>query len=185
MKLTVEEINSSEKAIDNKVVRNVINAVVTVPNGVQAMSQDIDGFVETSTNLASVKVSGNELTVVTSQRSSLESKKYFVSEQLNCLFSLYGANVHHSDGYPGWAPVPSSALLDIFTSEYKEMFDKDMAVKVIHAGLECGLILKKYPQLEMVSVGPTLRGVHSPVERLEIKTVDMCWKLLLAVISKI
>ena len=185
MKLSIEKVDSTEKAIDDKVARNVIKAVVTVPNGVQAMSQDIDGFVETSTNLASVKVEGDALIVVTSQRSSLESKKHFVSEQLNCLFTIYGADVHHSDGYPGWAPIPSSTLLDAFTSEYKDIFAKDMAVKVIHAGLECGLILKKYPQLEMVSVGPTLRGVHSPVERLEIKTVDMCWKLLLAVIAKI
>lgn len=185
MKLTVSAVNVSEKAICSEVANNVISAVVTVPNGVQAMSQDIAGFVETSTNLASVKVKGDALEIVTSQRSSLESKKLFLAAQLNRLFTLYGGTVLHSDGYPGWAPIPSSNLLEMFKSEYKAIFGKEIAVKVIHAGLECGLILKKYPELEMVSVGPTLRGVHSPEERLEIKTVDMVWKLLVAVIEKI
>lgn len=185
LKVASKVVSSTEKAICSTVVKNVISAVVTVPNGVQAMSQDIAGFVETSTNLASVKVKGDALEVVTSQRSSLESKKLFLAAQLNKLFSIYGGSVRHSDGYPGWAPIPVSNLLEMFKSEYKSIFDKEIAVKVIHAGLECGLILKKYPQLEMVSVGPTLRGVHSPEERLEIKTVEMVWKLLVGVIEKI
>lgn len=183
--LKAKEVKCSEKAIEDKVAQNVIAAVVTVPNGVQAMSQDITGFVETSTNLASVKVKGDALEIVTSQRSSLESKKHFLAAQLNKLFTLYGGKVTHSEGYPGWAPIADSALLDMFKKEYKAIFGKEIAVKVIHAGLECGLILKKYPELEMVSVGPTLRGVHSPDERLEIKTVDMVWKLLVSVIEKI
>lgn len=185
MVLKAEATQCNEKAIDSTVACNVICAVVTVPNGVQAMSQDIAGFVETSTNLASVKVKDGAVEVVTSQRSSLESKKLFLAAQLNCLFTLYGGTVNHSDGYPGWAPVAQSVLLDKFKSEYHSIFGKEIAVKVIHAGLECGLILEKYPNLEMVSVGPTLRGVHSPDERLEIKSVDMVWKLLVGVISSI
>lgn len=185
MKLMATEVTCNEKAICCSTARNVISAVVTVPNGVQAMSQDIAGFVETSTNLASVKVKGETIEVVTSQRSSLESKKLFLAAQLNKLFTVYGASVVHSDGYPGWAPIASSLLLERFKEEYKTIFGKEIAVKVIHAGLECGLILKKYPQLEMVSVGPTLRGVHSPEERLEIKTVEMVWRLLTAVIEKL
>lgn len=185
MKLTAQVVSCTEEAICNSTAKNVISAVVTVPNGVQAMSQDIAGFVETSTNLASVKIKGTNIEVVTSQRSSLESKKLFLAAQLNRLFTLYGASVVHSDGYPGWAPIASSALLEMFKTEYKAIFGREIAVKVIHAGLECGLILKKYPHLEMVSVGPTLRGVHSPEERLEIKTVDMVWRLLTAVIQNI
>lgn len=185
LKLKGEVIECSEMAICEAVAKNIICAAVTVPNGVQAMSQDIAGFVETSTNLASIKIKGSNIEIVTSQRSSLESKKLFLASQLNCLFSLYGGTVKHSDGYPGWAPVANSSLLDMFKEEYSSIFGKEIAVKVIHAGLECGLILKKYPQLEMVSIGPTLRGVHSPEERLEIKTVDMVWKLLISVIEKV
>lgn len=183
LKATIGE--GAELAISSAVAQNVIKAVCTVPNGVQAMSQDISGFVETSTNLASVKIKEGALEVVTSQRSSLESKKLFLAAQMRCLFSMYGGVVAQSDGYPGWAPVAESLLLDYFKEEYKALYSKDIAVKVIHAGLECGLILEKYPELEMVSVGPTLRGVHSPDERLEIKTVDMVWQLLVNVLNRI
>lgn len=185
MNLDIEAMTPAEEAISSIVAQNVIAAVCTASNGVIAMSQDIAGFVETSTNLASVKVKGDKLEVVTSQRSSIESKKMFLAANLDKLFSVYGGEVSHNEGYPGWAPIPNSSLLELFEEGYKDLFAKDIAVKVIHAGLECGLILKKYPQLEMVSVGPTLRGVHSPDERLEIKTVQMVWDLLVNVIEKI
>lgn len=185
LKLSIKEMACSGEVIEDKVAMSVIKAVVSVPNGVQAMSQQIEGFVETSTNLASIKIVGSDIEIVTSQRSSIESKKIFVASQLNKLFSSYGGVVRHSDGYPGWTPVPTSILLDKFKKEYRDIFVNEIEVKVIHAGLECGLILKKYPNLEMVSVGPTLRGVHSPDERLEIKTVSMCWKLIVGVIENI
>ncbi len=185
MKLTATVVEMCSLVIDSDLAKRVISAVVTVPNGVQAMSQDIEGFVESSTNLASIKIVNDTIEVVTSQRSSLESKKLFLAAQLNKLFSLYGADVWHSDGYPGWAPVANSTILELFKEEYKAIYNKDIAVKTIHAGLECGLINKKYPNLEMVSVGPTLRGVHSPDERLEIATVDMVWKLLVKVLERV
>ncbi len=186
MLLSATVTDKREEAINDEIANNIISAVVTVPNGVQAMSQDIAGFVESSTNLASIKRGDNNtIEVVTSQRSSLESKKLFIASQMNKLFSLYGADVWHSDGYPGWAPVANSNILELTKEEYKKMFGKEIAVKTIHAGLECGLINKKYPNLEMISMGPTLRGVHSPDERLEIKSVDMVWQLLIKVLERV
>lgn len=185
MTLEITSCEPAVKAINSEVAKSVIAAVCTAANGVIAMSQDIAGFVETSTNLASVKVKGDNIEIVTSQRSSIESKKLFLAASLDKLFVTYGGVVSHSDGYPGWSPIPHSSLLELFKDEYKSLYYKDIAVKVIHAGLECGLILKKYPQLEMVSIGPTLRGVHSPEERLEISSVGLVWDLLKNVIEKI
>ena len=101
------------------------------------------------------------------------------------VFKAAGCEVVHSDGYPGWAPNPNSALLECTKAAYNRLFGAEPKVRAIHAGLECGLFLEKYPHLEMVSFGPTLRGVHSPDERLEIATVDKFWKLLIEVVKTI
>jgi dipeptidase D len=104
---------------------------------------------------------------------------------IEAVLALAGAEVEHSDGYPGWTPDPSSALLATTVESYKRLFAAEPKVRAIHAGLECGLFLEKYPHLEMVSFGPTLRGVHSPDERLEIATVDKFWALLLDVLKSV
>ena len=163
----------------------LLAALVGLPNGVLAMSQTMKGLVETSTNLASVKFVGSEIVVTTSQRSSVERAKRDAMHSIEAVLALAGATVEHSDGYPGWTPDPSSALLATTVAAYKELFAAEPKVRAIHAGLECGLFLEKYPHLEMVSFGPTLRGVHSPDERLEISTVDKFWRLLLEVLKKI
>ncbi len=181
---TFEETDQKE-AIDSTVFVQLLKALYTLPNGVMAMSQDIPGFVETSTNLASVKTRNKTITISTSQRSSLESKKMELAHILRTVFESYGAEVSHSNSYPGWAPIPHSSLLNIFKESYLLLFKKEIKVKTVHAGLECGLFLEKYPHLEMVSVGPTIRQVHSPNERLEIKTVDMFWQLLLEVLKRL
>ena len=157
----------------------LLHALVGVANGVIEMSQAVEGLVETSTNLASVKLNGKgQIVVTTSQRSSVESAKHYAKKMVESTFLLAGAEVEHSDGYPGWAPDPNSELLRHNVESYKELFGTEPKVKAVHAGLECGLFLEKYPHLEMVSFGPTLRGVHSPEERLEIATVDKFWILL-------
>jgi dipeptidase D len=144
------------------------------------------GLVETSTNLASVKFVDDKTIVVTSsQRSSVESAKTYVAQMVESVFSLAGADVAHTDGYPGWNPNPESRLLEITVNAYKDLFATEPKVRAIHAGLECGLFLEKYPELEMVSFGPTLRGVHSPDERLEIATVPKFWDLLCEVLRRI
>ena len=175
-----------EKVLDITSQHNLLEALVGVPNGVLAMSAAIEGLVETSTNLASVKFNGEkQIVVTTSQRSSVESAKLYAKQSVASVFKLSGADVQHSDGYPGWAPNPNSELLKCSVECYKRLFGVEPKVKAVHAGLECGLFLEKYPQLEMVSFGPTLRGVHSPDERLEIATVDKFWRHLKEVVKSI
>ena len=116
---------------------------------------------------------------------SVESAKEYAKLHVESVFAAAGCEVVHSDGYPGWAPNPQSTLLECTKEAYKKLFGSEPKVRAIHAGLECGLFLEKYPHLEMVSFGPTLRGVHSPDERLEIATVDKFWKLLVEVVATI
>lgn len=178
------ECDSPSKVIDLDTQFRLLTAIVSVANGVLAMSFAMKGLVETSTNLASVKfLPKNKIQVVTSQRSSVESAKRYAARTVEGTFVLAGAKVVHSDGYPGWAPNPQSHLLDVAVAKYRELFGKEPIVRAIHAGLECGLFLEKYPHLEMISFGPTLRGVHSPDERLEIATVDKFWRHLVAVLA--
>ncbi|MEG2240416.1 MAG: aminoacyl-histidine dipeptidase [Alistipes sp.] len=185
-KITLNEMPSVDTALDAKTQAGLIYALVGVPNGVTAMSFAVPGLVETSTNLASVKFESDSRIVVTSsQRSSVESAKTYVMQMVESVFALAGADVAHSDGYPGWAPNPESKLLAVTVESYKRLFATEPKVRAIHAGLECGLFLEKYPELEMVSFGPTLRGVHSPDERLEIATVSKFWELLTDVLKRI
>ena len=165
--------------------RNLLLALIGIPSGVLAMSAAMPGLVETSTNLASVKFAEDKIVITTSQRSSSESAKEYAMLHVESVFKAAGCEVVHSDGYPGWAPNPNSALLECTKAAYNRLFGAEPKVRAIHAGLECGLFLEKYPHLEMVSFGPTLRGVHSPDERLEIATVDKFWKLLIEVVKTI
>lgn len=178
-RITLNEMPQVEEVLDARTQFALVYSIVGVPNGVIAMSFAVPGLVETSTNLASVKFAdGNRIVVTSSQRSSVESAKTYVMQMVESVFALAGADVAHSDGYPGWAPNPQSRLLEITVDAYERLFGTEPKVRAIHAGLECGLFLEKYPDLEMVSFGPTLRGVHSPDERLEIATVPKFWNLL-------
>jgi len=137
------------------------------------------GMVETSTNLASVKFNDkNEIVLTTSQRSEIDSRKYMAAEMVESVMQLAGASVVHSDGYPGWTPNPDSVVAKIAADSYKKLFGNEPVVKSIHAGLECGLFLEKYPELDMVSFGPT-------IQRINIETVDKFWKLLVDVLENI
>ncbi len=185
IKLTLEQTELPAFVIDAKTQTNLSFAVYACPHGVHAWSPAIPGFVETSTNLASVKFNGNNIIVVTSQRSSLESGKTDINNMVTAVFELAGAKVESGEGYPGWAPNPNSEILTIAEKSYERLFGKKPVVRAIHAGLECGLFLEKYPDLDMVSFGPTLRGVHSPDEKIEIKTVKMWYGHLLDVLKNI
>ena len=186
MRLALSEMPMVEDVLDVASQCNLLGALVGVQNGVIAMSAAIGGLVETSTNLASVKFASRDSVVVTtSQRSSVESAKLYAKQAVASVFLLSGADVEHSDGYPGWAPDPNSHLLKCTVECYERLFGKEPKVKAVHAGLECGLFLEKYPHLEMVSFGPTLRGVHSPDERLEIATVDKFWRHLKEIVKSI
>lgn len=176
--VTMESAPAAGKVFEENFQIDVLNALVVCPHGVVSMSQDIKDFVETSTNLASVKVEGDNIVFTTSQRSSVESKKQAIVDKVSATFWMVGADVVNTDGYPGWNPNPNSEALKLLVQAYNNVFHKDPLVLAIHAGLECGLFSEKYPDMDMVSFGPTLRGVHSPDEKLEIKTVQMCWDLI-------
>ena len=163
--------------------KRLVAALIACPHGVMGMSFDIADLVETSTNLASVKVEGGKVVIGTSQRSSVESAKDYVQQMVASVFELAGAEVVCNEGYPGWAPDTKSPLLRLAKESYKRLYGKEPKVKAIHAGLECGLFLEKYPGLDMISFGPTLRGVHSPDEKVEIKTVKMFWDYLVDIIK--
>ncbi len=172
-------------AVEREVARKLVWALLAVHNGVLAMSQDID-LVETSSNLASVRlVDSRKIVVCTSQRSSLLSARHNMSNMVKATFELAGAKVTVGEGYPGWKMNPDSAILKIAVDTYRQLFGREPEVVGIHAGLECGLFSEKYPGLDMVSLGPTLRGVHSPDERLLIPTVQMVWDHLKAILKNI
>lgn len=183
VRLTLRDAERPATVIDADTQRALLRALQGVANGVLAMSRSMPGLVETSTNLASVKFADDRHIVVTSsQRSSVESAKADAAATVGATFRLAGAEVEHGEGYPGWNPDPSSRLLQVAEAAYERLFGTQPKVRAIHAGLECGLFLEKYPKLEMISVGPTLRGVHSPDERLEIATVDKFWKFLIEIL---
>lgn len=183
--LKAKECAVPEYIIDTKTRKKLLNALYACPHGILEMSSRMEGMVETSTNLASVKFSeGDKILVTTSQRSELESRKYFASEMVRSVFELAGAQVTHSDGYPGWTPNPASKILETTVKSYKKLFGTEPAVRSIHAGLECGLFLEKYPNLDMVSFGPTIKGAHSPDERLDIHTTEKFWKHLVDVLEQ-
>ena len=164
----------------------LLNSLYACPNGVIAMSKDLQGLVETSTNLASIKFyEGNIIEVVTSQRSSVDSAKRDIADMVASVFNMANAHIQHTDGYPGWKPNTDSKILKIAEHSYEQLFNKKPVVRAIHAGLECGLFLEKYPDMDMVSFGPTLRNVHSPDEKINIATVDKFWLHLLDVLKNI
>ena len=186
VRLIMESVERPAFRIDDETAEKVIFAMHACPHGVIGMSHDIEGLVETSTNLASIKMKEeNTILVGTSQRSSIESCKIAVANQVAATFNLAGAEVRHGDGYPGWAPNPDSKILKVAQDSYKRLFGKEAKIKAIHAGLECGLFLTKYPHLDMISFGPTLRDVHSPNERIEIKTVELWWQHLTDLLKSI
>lgn len=185
LQMTLNKIEGVEWVLDPVTMQSLVGALVGLPNGVLAMSHAVEGLVETSTNLASVKFGAEGIVVTTSQRSSVESAKRYAAQTVEAVLRLSGAEVAHSDGYPGWTPDPDSHLLRVTEQCYERLFAVKPKVRAIHAGLECGLFLEKYPELDMVSFGPTLRGVHSPDERLEIATVQKFWDLLCAVVRSL
>lgn len=184
LQLLMESEAPRAKAIDKDTTKRLLQVIYAVPHGVYAMSQDIPGLVETSTNMASVKMKpGNIIRIETSQRSSTASSKRDMNTMVRTVFEMAGAEVSSGEGYPGWKPNPHSEILEIATASYKRLFGVDAKVKAIHAGLECGLFLDKYPTLDMISFGPTLQGVHSPDERMLIPTVQKFWDHLLDILK--
>jgi len=182
----LEETNLPDEVFEKSFQDGLLSTLYACPHGAISMSHDIEGLVETSTNLASVKqTQNNRLEITTSQRSSVESARTDISQMVENVFHLSGAEVKHSGSYPGWTPNTDSTILGITKSVYERLFGKKADVKAIHAGLECGLFLKKYPELDMISFGPTIKGAHSPDERLHIGSTYKFWDLLLEILKMI
>jgi dipeptidase D len=187
LSVSLEEVKGLKKG---KVVRRalqkrVLQAFSALPHGVTKLSADIPGLVETSTNVAVVRTGRSALQVATSQRSSVASEIDEICQTVGSIFQLAGAEVKTTDGYPGWKPNLESPVLKVARETYRQLYGKDPAVKAIHAGLECGIIGEKYPGMDMVSLGPTLEGVHSPEEKIYIDTVEKYWGYLLAILKNI
>lgn len=186
LELNLESMERPDFCVDSATARRLIAALYSAPHGVVSMSRDLEGLVETSTNLASVKMQpDNRILVTTSQRSSVESRKWDIAHQVEALFEMAGAEVTHGDGYPGWKPNMNSTIMRLASDAYEELYGIKPAVKAIHAGLECGLFKEKLPHLDMVSFGPTLQGVHSPSERMYIPAVERFWGQLTRTLEKV
>lgn len=176
---SVEEIANASIVVRQEDASKLVGAMFACPHGVLAMSQDIKDFVETSTNLASIRTGDDGcFTLETSQRSSTMSEREMAASKVEAVFSLIGAEIKHNCPYPGWKPNMESKILRSSVESYRRLFNTEPLVLAIHAGLECGLFLEKFPHLDMISIGPTLRGVHAPGERMELKSLDKFVALL-------
>ena len=186
MQFSMESVEA-EDVLPEDVSTRLIRMLQALDNGVFSMCQDeeLAWLVETSSNVASVQSSADNVTVVASQRSNVMSNLRNMANTVKAQFQLAGAEVEQGDGYPAWKMNPNSELTKIVVETYKKLFNKEPKVLGIHAGLECGLFSERYPHMDMVSFGPTLRGVHSPDERLLIPTVQMVWDHLLEILKNI
>ncbi len=172
------------EVIDEMTAWNLVTALCASPHGVLAMSQEIENFVETSTNLASVKMTEpGVIRIGSSQRSCVTAARRDAAQKMEACFALAGAVVTHEGEYPGWAPAAESPVRDACVASYRKLFGTDPKVKAIHAGLECGLFSDKFPGIDMISFGPTLRGVHAPGERLDLASLDKFVALLVDLIT--
>ncbi|HRS54500.1 MAG TPA: M20/M25/M40 family metallo-hydrolase, partial [Bacteroidales bacterium] len=185
VQIEINKTNLPDYTMDNLSQIAFLNAVYTCPNGVIGMMADVPGVVETSTNLAIVKVNNGIAEIASLQRSSVDSLRDDVCNMIRAAFELAGAKVEHSGAYPGWKPNVNSPILKIAKEIYYNKFGKQPEVKVIHAGLECGLIGNVFPKMDMISFGPTIRHPHSPDEKVNIPSVLKFWEFLLGVLENI
>jgi len=165
--------------------RRVIGMLASLPHGVDAMSLDVPGLVETSSNLAAVKTEGDSVTVLMSVRSSIRSSLIALRDRAQAAAELAGASVEHKDPYPGWKPNLKSEVLGKAKRVHKDQLGREPHLTAIHAGLECGVIGEKYPGMDMISFGPTIEGPHSPDERVNIPSVETFWKFLSALVTEL
>lgn len=182
-------VNPKENTYGRTFTRNfgefLVNTLLALPHGVIQMSNDIEGLVETSTNLATVTYQNDRIFIGTSQRSSIESAKGYIADSVRSVFTLAHSLVNTGDGYPGWKPDINSPVLKKVIEVYKKYYGNEPEVKAIHAGLECGLLGAKNPGLDMISFGPTIVGAHSPDEKVEIESVGRFYNLLKKILEEL
>lgn len=173
------------KIFDRICADRLIAAIFATPNGVQGMSNAVPGLIETSCNLASVKIEDSKFVVTVHQRSSIDSRRDEIADRIKALYQIIGAQVEFDDTYVGWAPNPDSKVLKVAEESFEHLFGYKPRVEALHAGLECGLFLEKMPGLDMISFGPTLKDIHSPSEKANIKSVEECWKFVCDILRRL
>ena len=185
LSFTAEKADTPKTVIPEEIQDGLINAVVGCQNGVISMLTDFVGIVETSTNLASVKSETGHIAAKMLARSSSETRKDEIASSLESVFALAGAKVSVENGYPGWQPNAQSKTLNMMSDLYKELYSEDAHVVVVHAGLECGIILASTPGLDIVSFGPTILNAHSPDEYMEIDATERFYEYLVKTLERI
>src|SRR5579871_526114 len=180
LQISVEKVDRPAQVFDAADAQRVADLLITAPHGVLAMSPDVPGLVQNSTNLATIATKGDTVEIVTSQRSAIESSKLTAAQMVATVFRLAGFEVEHSGAYPGWKPEPHSDIVQTLQRVHEKVFGHPAKLIAMHAGLECGVIGEKYPGMQMASFGPTIVNPHSPHERVEISSVEGFWKYLKA-----
>jgi dipeptidase D len=183
--ISIEKTEAAETAMDAAFQYNLLRTVSACPNGIYRMSPAINGLVQTSNNLARVLVKDGEFTILCLTRSSVDSEKMDLAKTICYNFELAGATPSFGGSYPGWAPKPDAPIVKLMNDLYKEMFKADAHVNAVHAGLECGILGTNYPDMQMISFGPNIRGAHSPDEKVQISSVQKYWPYLLETLKRI
>lgn len=185
LQINIEHTSNTEKALSEADSKKIILTLKSLHNGVYRMSPDVADLVEASNNVARVDLKNGDLKILNLSRSSVESSKNSVAEQLKSVAELAGMNVEFSGSYPGWKPKPGSAIVQLMEKIYTEKFNENPHVVACHAGLECGIIGANYPEIEMVSFGPTIRGAHSPDEKASISSTQKFWEFTKDILANI
>ena len=183
--ISAEACDVPATVMDKKGMNNYLNAVYACPNGVWGMSADMPGLVETSNNVAIVKSDAEYVTIETLQRSSVDTQKDDIVNAIAAVFELAGAEIEQSGSYPGWKPNVHSEILQTMLKVYKDKYGNEPKIQSVHAGLECGLLGKVYPNWDMISFGPTIRSPHSPDEKVHIESVEKFWNYLVDTLQNI
>ncbi len=183
--LNVEDVSPISEVLNSKQQTSLINLLHALPHGVEKMSYDIPGLVETSTNLASVHMKDDNIVILLSSRSSVMSELQDLRDRIRAIASLSGAEVSEDEPYPGWKPNLESPVLKLSKKIFKDMYGREPVVEAIHAGLECGIIGEKFPGMDMISIGPTVKHPHSPEEYVEISTVEKFYKYVVEILKNI
>jgi dipeptidase D len=184
-KVDLDHTEKTDKALDDDIKNSLLNLLHGLPHGVDKMSYDIDGLVETSTNLATVAFKDDKAVIGLSSRSSIASSLQDLRDRINAIATLSGAKISEDDPYPGWKPNLNSKILDISKKTFKKIYNKEPIVEAIHAGLECGIIGEKFPGMDMISLGPTIKYPHSPEEQVHISTIDKFYNYVLEIIKSV
>jgi dipeptidase D len=185
LEILVEQTETPSMVASQEFLSAFLRRIYACPNGIYRMSPDIQGLVQSSNNLARVQMVGGKFTALCLTRSSVESEKWDVANAIHGAFDLNGAEIKFSGSYPGWTPNPNSSIVSLMSSLYQERFGETAHVNACHAGLECGILGANYPDMEMISFGPNIRGAHSPDEKVQISSVQKFWGYLLETLSRI